>query len=166
VYLPTIVLSREELLRARQQAERLHDGNRARGLPDAHGAKPRDIPRDTEAGAQAAELAAAKWFRVPWTSSLPGARKDGPDIGRRTQVRRIQHHSRSLIVRPSDIDKYGNVPFVLVYQGGDQFTLLGWIMAYDARRVGEWTKAGRIDRPPAWFVSQCRLRAIEALTDV
>jgi hypothetical protein len=163
---PTIVLAGEEMLRARLVAQQLHSTLRALGVPDAHGAKPEDITPEIEAVAAAAELATAKLFGVPWTASLPGASRDGPDIGRRTQVRCPKRPGLRLIVREWDIAKYGDVPFVLVYREGCRFTFPGWLMSHEARQVGQWTDAGRSDRGRAWFIDQRKLRPIKSLEDL
>jgi hypothetical protein len=151
------------MLHAGRVARNLQGRLRAAGIPDAHGARPFDIGPAREVGGRAAELAAARYYRVAWTSSRPDAHRDGPDIGRRTQVRHIGNPTHSLIVRPREIERYGNVPFVLVFRAGRTFTIRGWVMAYEARRVGRWTNAGRADRPPAWFVAQGLLRPAEEL---
>jgi hypothetical protein len=163
---PVAVLSQEEMTFASQRAIELHKEARARGVPDAHGARPGDITPDDEIGAAQAEFAASRIFGVKWSAGERNARKDGPDIGRRTQVRRvIKLSSKSLIIRPWDLQKYGDVPFLLMRQEGNVFAARGWIMACEAGRVCQLTDKGT-GRPPAWFVRESQLHPIEHLKDV
>lgn len=149
-------------------ARKLHDGIRARGGKDGHGLRAEDATAEMEAGGAQAELAASLLLGVPWTAGGDGHHPDGPDIGSRTQVRsssvRRDHHS--LIVRPRDIHKYGDVPFLLVIQAGRKFTLLGWMMSYEATRAGRLWNGGDGRRPPAWFVPQEKLHPVGTLEGV
>jgi hypothetical protein len=161
-----LVLSQQEMAFACKEGRRRHEDSRTRGIRDAHGARPGDITLDDEFGGAAAEFAASKIFNVKWTAAHPNSPPDGPDIGNRTQVRHIARpSSKCLLVRPSDLQKYGNVPFVLVRRQGNQFTLLGWIMAEEAQGIVPLTDKGN-GRPPAWFVPEYFLHSIEKLRNI
>ncbi len=163
--MPCVTLSKEELTDASKVAADLHDRLRKRGVKDAHGARRGDISREDEAGGAAAELAVARLLGVEWTAGQPGHDTYGPDVGTRTQVRssnkpRPSHH---LIVRSRDIEKYHDVPFVLVIQTGTQFDVKGWCMAYEALEIGRLWDGGNSQRPDAWFVHESKLHPIETL---
>lgn len=165
--MPVIVeLSKEQMQEAADAAKRLHDMLRARGARNAHGLRDEDATADLEAGGAAAELAVSVYLGVRWAGAV-GNSSYGPDVGERTQVRSSnrprKHHC--LIVRQRDIDKYGNVPFVLVIQEGNRFEIKGWAWAQDAVRRGRFSDGGDKDRPKAWFLGEEFLRPIEDLED-
>jgi hypothetical protein len=154
-----VTLSDEEMRQAAQVAKDLHDRLRRRGVRDGHGLRKEDATPEMEAGGAAAELAAAKFYGVPWAASQPGHKADGPDIGTRTQVRssnkpRSSHH---LIVRVKDITKYKDVPFILVIQTGNQFEIKGWASSFDAVNRGREWDGGDKGRPPAYFLHETKL---------
>lgn len=155
-----IKLSPEEMAAAAKVAKELHDRLRKRGIKDGHGLRRADATAELEAGGAQAELAAAKFYDVPWSASMPGHDKNGPDIGNRTQIRssnkpRPSHH---LIVRTKDILKYGSdVPFVLVIQAGSEFEIKGWATAREACEKGRDWDGGDSGRPPAYFLHESKL---------
>lgn len=160
-----VELTGEQMAVADRVAARLHDGLRRRGVKDAHGLRKEDATREMEAGGAAAEMATALLLGVPWAAGEPGNDPYGPDIGTRTQVRssnkpRPRH---SLIVRSRDIEKYGDVPFVLVIQTGRVFTIHGWMMAFEAVKKGRLWDGGDGGRPEAWFVPEEKLHDIDSL---
>jgi hypothetical protein len=160
-----VVLSREEMDRAAGVARKLHDKLRKRGVKDGHGLRKKDATAEMEAGGAQSELAAAKFYGVPWSASLPGHQKDGPDIGMRTQVRssNVPRSSHHLIVRSKDVTKYGDVPFLLVIQSGCRFEMKGWAMAHDAIERGRLWDGGDSGRPEAWFLHESKLNPPETL---
>lgn len=161
----SITLTSFQMDQADRVARRLHDRLRRLGVKNAHGLRDRDATPEMEANAAAAELAAALLLDVPWTASLLND-PCGPDIGSRTQVRssnRPRNH-HSLIVRPRDIEKYNDVPFVLVIQRGCHFTIKGWMMAFEATKEGRLWNGGDRQRPDAWFVGEEKLHDITTLS--
>ena len=152
---------------AAKAAKCLHDRIRKNGGKNAHGLRDRDATAEIEAGGAAAELAASLILRVPWTASIAD-NYFGPDIGVRTQVRSSNKLRRShcLIVRERDLDKYGNVPFVLVIQTFNTFKIHGWMMSVEATTAGNLWDGGDSGRPPAWFVPEAKLYSIDTLKDI
>ncbi len=166
VYSTEIVLSPEDMEFAERVALTLHNQARILGVSDAHGARPGEITREDEIGGAQAELAAAKLLGVKWSAGEQEAPRNGPDIGHRTQVRHVwKAFSKSLIIRPWDIQKYGDVPFVLMRKQGPKFIAKGWIMGSEAMSICPLTDKGT-GRPPAWFVSENQLHPIQELRDV
>lgn len=162
-----ITLTDRQMEEAATVARRLHDGLRRRGVRNAHGLRDKEATRELEAGGAQAELAASLLLGVPWTARYD----DDPcsaDIGTRTQVRSSNkpRPSHCLIVRQRDLDKYGNVPFLLVIQTGQMFRIHGWMMAFDAARPEFLWDGGDPARPKAWFVPERRLHPIETLEGV
>lgn len=158
-----IELTPEEMAFAASVAKELHDRLRSAGKRDAHGLKAEELGWDFEAGGAQAELAASKYFEVPWSASLPGHTAASADIGTRTQIRSSAKFraSHSLLVRPRDLAKYGNVPFVLVIQTGNTFEIKGWMMSEDAKKVGRYyTDNGR---PPVYLVHESKLFPAQTL---
>jgi hypothetical protein len=162
-----ITLTTQQMEEAAAVARRLHNNLRRRGVRDAHGLRARDATAELEAGGAQAELAASLLLGVPWTAGR-SADKYGPDIGTRTQVRSSNkpRSSHCLIVRPRDIEKYGNVPFVLVIQAGRLFRIHGWTMALDAATDEFRWDGGDRQRPEAWFVPEAKLLPIDTLEGV
>ncbi len=162
--LTTITLTDAQMTRAAQVASKLHDRLRRQGVKDAHGLRKADATVEMESGAAAAELAASLMLGVAWTTS---EKNDpyGADIGERTQVRSSGklRSSHSLIVRSRDIEKYGDVPFLLVIQEGKAFRILGWMMSFEALKVGRLWDGGDSKRPDAWFVHESLLHHIQTL---
>lgn len=160
-----ITLSTQQMIRAAIVAQELHDDLRARGVQDGHGLK--NAITEMEAGGAQAELAASILLGVEWT----GEKNLGPyaaDIGTRTQVRssnkpRSRH---SLIVRQRDLDKYGDVPFLLVIQTGNTFRIHGWMMAKEAAQDRFLWDGGDKTRPKAWFVPERFLYSIEKMEGI
>jgi hypothetical protein len=146
-------------------AKSLHDRLRKRGVKDGHGLK--NATAEMEAGGAQSELATSLLLNCEWSASQDGHDSKGPDVGTRTQVRSSNkprnHHS--LIVRSKDIEKYGNVPFVLVIQTGKRFEVKGWMMAFDALTAGKLWDGGDRSRPDAWFVPEEKLLPIETLVN-
>jgi hypothetical protein len=158
-----VELTREEMQRAANVAKELHDRLRRRGIKDGHGLKAGNHA-DMEAGGAQSELAVANYYGVQWTSSLPGHTAMSPDIGSRTQVRssyipRASHH---LQIRPKDIEKYGNVPYVLVIQNQNRFEIKGWIMAFDGLKVARVYDGN--GRPPVYQIHESKLLPPDTLT--
>lgn len=163
MYHEVITLTSEQMMDAANVAKQLHDRLRKKGCKDAHGLRKSDATAEMEAGGAQAELAAALMLGVEW-SARNSCDTNGPDIGQRTQVRSSskERSSHSLIVRSRDLEKYGNVPFVLIIQQGAKFRILGWMMAFEATQKGRlWD--GNNDRPQAWFVSQDYLHNTQLL---
>lgn len=161
---PVVVLSDDQLKEATKVAKELHDSCRRKGIRDGHGLRKADATSDMETTGYAAEMALAQYLGVEWTARDSQDPK-GPDVGERTQVRsshveRAFHH---LIVRTRDIEKYGNVPFVLVIRKGNAFFVKGWMMSYEAVNVGRWWDGGDSGRPPAYFVPEDKLYSIDTL---
>ncbi len=108
---------------------------------------------------RAAERAAALLLGVPYNGER--------SIGNRTQVRvidRPEHHC--LCVRESDLDRYGNVPFVLVRKEDNRCTILGWVMGREARKIGRRADNGDMKRMPMWMVEDYLLHPITTLESV
>lgn len=160
-----VFLSQEQMALAATVAEELHGKLRAAGVKDGHGARPEDMTPEVEAGGSAAEIAAALFLGVPWTAQHADD-PYGADVGLRTQIRSTNkvRHSHSLIVRQRDLQKYGNVPFILVVQTGNRFELKGWAMAYDVKTRGREWDGGDHSRPPAYFLHESQLQPMATLT--
>lgn len=163
-FLTEITLIPFQMEQAAKVARNLSNTLRKRGVKNAHGLRKRDATAELEEGGAQAELAASLMLGVEWTASKSND-PFGPDIGTRTQVRSSNkprgHHS--LIVRPRDIEKYGDVPFLLVIQNGPNFVIKGWMMALEATRVGRLWDGNDRQRPEAWFVPEEKLHPIETL---
>lgn len=151
-----VELSREEMAKGAAVAKELHDRLRSYGVRDGHGLRAGDHSA-MEAGGAQAELAVAKYYGVPWTASLPGHTAKSPDVGARTQVRSsfVQRSSHHLQIRNRDIDKYGNVPYILVIQTGNIFEIKGWIMCEEGLKVCRVYDAN--GRPPVFQVHESKL---------
>ena len=136
---------------------------KAGGARNMHGITPEDDTPEVAVGAAQAELALSLFLNVEWASY----RKGGPDVGERTQVRSSmrERSSHSLIVRPRDLELYGDVPFVLVIQKRNRFEVLGWMSSVEATRVGKLCNGGNWKRPDAWFVHESLLHSLEELTN-
>jgi hypothetical protein len=159
----SITLDDEQHARAVKARERM-DAKFRDKREEGHGAKKGSISRDDEIGGFAGELAAAILLGVEWTGEACDTQS--ADIGTRTQVRTLTRaSSRRLLVRPYDLRKYGNVPFVLVRMQEDKrtFTILGWCMGDEVPQRGELTDGGNPDRPLVYLVDQNNLRRAEYL---
>jgi hypothetical protein len=160
----SITLSTSQMERAAAVADELHSRLRSRGVGNAHGLKDKDATLELEAGGAQAELAASLMLGVCWTAGMNDDRF-GPDIGTRTQVRSSNKPRRShcLIIRQRDIDKYGNVPFLLVIQTGNTFRVHGWMMAQEAAQDKFLWDGGDTTRPKAWFVPERFLHKVDEM---
>lgn len=160
----TVTLTQEEMARAARVAKDLHDRLRNEGKKDAHGFKADAVEMQRiEAGASQAELAVAKFYEVKWSAENPDNGPYGPDVGDRTQVRSSgkPRKSHNLMVRPWDLKKYGNVPFVLVIQDGEKFTIKGWAMSEDVINHG-WLY-NTPGRPAVHMLPESKLKPPESL---
>ncbi len=162
----TISLSESEMKQAASVAQELHDSLRKRGVRNGHGLRDADATPEMESGGAQSELAASKFFEVKWSASMPDNGTKGPDIGKRTQVRSSNKYrpSHSLLIRPRDIEKYGDVPYVLVIQNGCEFNIKGWIMAFDGLKIARvYDDNGR---PPVYMIHESKLHGPETLGSV
>lgn len=158
----SIRLSGEQRKFAKKVTDRIRA--KCRGKRDGHGGNALTI--GNEFHGYCGELAAALLLGVEWTGGAEDATAAGSDIGRQTQVRTLVHGtSHRLLVRPHDLHKYGNVPFVLVRReaDGDTYTLLGWCYAFEVPLRGKLTDGGDPSRPPCYLVHPAALRPIDTL---
>jgi hypothetical protein len=159
---PTVTLSDDEWDQASEVVRIIEERTLARGGNNrSHGLK-QAFSHEERTIAHAAELAAAIALNVYWTGSEGNS--SASDIGQRTQVRcLLKETSRCLLIRESEIRKYGNVPFVLVRYREGKFLILGWIMAEKAKEVGKLTDGGDASRPPMYLVEQKHLHSVFTL---
>jgi hypothetical protein len=137
---------------------------RERPLPDGHGAAEGDITANMRFSGFAGELASALALNVRWNAEFTNSTKVA-DVGRCIQVRTSHAKARKLLVRPHDLKKYGNVPFVFVKQLSlSQFDVVGWIFASDVPKVGELGYGGNYHRPAAYYVDEKHLKPISELS--
>jgi hypothetical protein len=157
-----ITLTQQNMATVREIVQ--HHRTLHQNKPNGHGAKPDAISLDDEIGGMGGELAAAKFFRVRWNAQHTDA-TNVADIGRYTQVRTlVRPGSRNLLVRPYDIRKYGNVPYLLVCRESElDFRLIGWIMAQDVPFRGRLCNGGDDSRPPVYFVGPEELEPVQYL---
>lgn len=157
-----VVLSKEQMDRVRRVVakQKAH----YRGKPNGHGAKANAISHEDEVGGFAGELAVATALGAAWHAETT-LDTSGPDVGRATQVRTLTRPtSKRLLVRPHDLRKYGDVPYVLVRRDGDrEFTLLGWIYGDDVPVRGRKTDGGDPSRPPMYLVDPDDLEPMAGL---
>ncbi len=165
----SITLSPQEMTLAEEVSFKIHrraDGSRWVGRNPTKTTS-KSITRDDEVGGHAGELAAALMLGVDWTGMKSSnfssnSSSNSADVGHFTQVRTLTRDtSRCLLVRPHDLEKYGNVPFVLVRRSGNRFYLLGWIWGFEAKTLGRMTDGGDKTRPPVYLVDQRNLRNME-----
>lgn len=159
-----IVLTARQIDFAASVSDALHDRLRSRGISNAHGAGD-ELTREIERMSAAAELAVSLYLGVKWTSSQTDDAFSS-DVGERTQVRSsgASRKKHNLIVRQRDIEKYGDVPFVLVTWSDRIFTIRGWTMSCKTSLLGRFWDGGDSSRPKAWFVPENALCPIGMLT--
>jgi hypothetical protein len=127
-----------------------------KGLENKHGIED-DEGWSADIEGAAGEMAAAKALNL-YCSHPVNTFKGGADVGE-YEIRTTSKSSNKLIVRDRDDN---DRPFVLVTGTAPHFTVHGWIMGKDAKQE-KWKKAPN-DRPPAWFVPQSSLHAIDPPT--
>jgi hypothetical protein len=156
VYQQTAVihLTDEQLARSAACARLRLEESRRQGLADQHGRVEKDFGIDMTGAC--GEHATAILKCVPWTASVNVG--DAPDVGD-IQVRSTNNAGYNLIVRPGDVEKYPNHPYMLAVVQGAKVYLIGWIYAREAESAarprthsdenGEWS--------PAYFVPKSAL---------
>lgn len=103
------------------------------------------------------ELAFCKAIDRYWGGTI-NTYKIGGDVGSNIQIRTRSKLDYDLIVRNSDRD---DDIFVLVTGQAPRYNVVGWITGKEAKR-NEWRRTYG-GRPPAFFVPQKELRAIDEL---
>jgi hypothetical protein len=106
-------------------------------------------------GAQG-ERAFAKWLGVPWECTV-GRYGGAADVAG-CQIRAVSDAKLQAKVRDSDP---GRIPVVSIVASGARFWLRGWILARDAKRIGNVDDPGNRGAP-AWFVKTNDLQPMSA----
>lgn len=101
-----------------------------------------------------AEMAFAKGMNRYWSGAGTHYYKDD-DVGR-VQVRSTPRERGRMIVRPKDLVRFANAPWVLVVGSCPTFRIAGWIWGYEARQE-RWLD-DPVGRPYAYWVPQWALR--------
>ena len=65
------------------------------------------------------------------------------------------------MIRPRDIEKYGDVPYVLVIQTKNEFEIKGWTMAFEGLKVARCYDDN--GRPPVYLVHESKLNPPDTL---
>lgn len=102
-----------------------------------------------------AECAFAKGMDIHWHAPVDTF-KTGYDVGG-FQIRSSEHLDGCLIVRPDDTDD--EATFYLVTGSAPYYTIRGWIVAREAKRLGWW--GTKNNRPCCWWVNQSDLTDAE-----
>lgn len=101
------------------------------------------------------ELAVSLILRQKWNAELT-TRGDVADVGWTVQVRTAtQPRADSMLIRPGDLERYPNTPYVFVKAYSDAlFDVIGWLNSDEVTKVGTFNVGGDRTRKPCWFVRQ------------
>jgi hypothetical protein len=130
------------------------------GKVDFVGGPPEGIGWNIHVEGACGEMAVAKAFGVYWNPTV-NTYQDGGDVGDEWQVRTRSRDDYELYVRPRDLEKKADKPFILVTGAAPRFRIVGWMIGKDAKRDKWWQMHG--GKPGAWFVPQSCLRPLGEL---
>lgn len=153
---PTVSLTPAQLLTAaiggvRRQVTNVHRRN-------AHGLEEWGFDWNEAILGAIGEVAVAKHFNRYWEAVVANPWTElKADVGKSLHVRTTDPGKR-LIVRKSDPD---DGVFVLVTGRRLEWTLVGWLLGWEAKQDRWWTVVAH--RPPAWFVPGDELHPIGKL---
>lgn len=156
-----IKLTPYEMLFAAQVGIRRNIESQLRGDRHLAGPPPDGVGWNNDIEGACGEMAVAKAFGVYWEPSV-NTYLDGGDVGN-WQVRTRSKDYYELFIRPRDVEKKPDKPFILVIGKAPNFRIVGWIICKDAVR-DEWRQSYG-GMPAAWFVPQAHLRPIDDLFD-
>ena len=121
-----------------------------RGDKDNHGYK--GDPFRPHILGSIAEYCVAKGLRHHWPLSVDTFTREA-DVAANIEVR--WSATGSLIIRPQDVERHPDWPYVLVTGTGLNYLIHGWLTPVEAQVVGAWRSPN--NRPGAWFVDTPRL---------
>jgi len=147
-----VVLSESEMKLAAMVGVNRNVESMSKGLKDKHGFTGDGWSVHIEGAC--GELAFAKYRNRHWSGSV-NTFKRGGDVGE-VQVRTRSRHDYDLIVRQDDKD---DDYFVLVTGTAPEFRIRGFIVARDAKQMGDCINEHG-SRPPAWFIPAGKLRPV------
>jgi len=117
-------------------------------------------PRDDNVMGVMGEFVVAQTYNLCWDPDDSGG---GNDVGGILEVRARRHLTigPDLGIRPLDIEKNADKPYVLVHaENMPTLWLIGWALAREGISRGNWNERSR-----AWFIDPARLHSLDDLFD-